>query len=191
MKEEEIKKLSIYEKLSLITDEIGVVEKGLRVQVTKTSSYKAVSERDVLDAIKPIEKKYRIYSYPSKREVIDRDILTKETDYGKTNTLFMRIETTYRFVNLDNTDEFVETTVYGDGLDTGDKAPGKAMTYADKYALMKAYKLSTGDDPDKDASPEKGYSKQTTSSKTHTFLFTVPWSHFVYFSHCGIYQDSS
>lgn len=162
MKEEEIKKLSIYEKLSLITDEIGVVEKGLRVQVTKTSSYKAVSERDVLDAIKPIEKKYRVYSYPSKREVIDRDILTKETDYGKTNTLFMRIETTYRFVNLDNTDEFVETTVYGDGLDTGDKAPGKAMTYADKYALMKAYKLSTGDDPDKDASPEKGYSKQTT-----------------------------
>ena len=162
MKEEEIKKLSIYEKLSLITDEIGVVEKGLRVQVTKTSSYKAVSERDVLDAIKPIEKKYRIYSYPSKREVIDRDILTKETDYGKTNTLFMRIETTYRFVNLDNTDEFVETTVYGDGLDTGDKAPGKAMTYADKYALMKAYKLSTGDDPDKDARPEKGYSKQTT-----------------------------
>ena len=62
MKEEEIKKLSIYEKLSLITDEIGVVEKGLRVQVTKTSSYKAVSERDVLDAIKPIEKKYRIYN---------------------------------------------------------------------------------------------------------------------------------
>ena len=56
MKEEEIKKLSIYEKLSLITDEIGVVEKGLRVQVTKTSSYKAVSERDVLDAIKPMEK---------------------------------------------------------------------------------------------------------------------------------------
>lgn len=29
------------------------------------------------------------------------------------------------------------------------------MTYADKYALMKAYKITTGDDPDKDASPEK------------------------------------
>ena len=35
------------------------------------------------------------------------------------------------------------------------------MTYADKYALMKAYKLSTGDDPDKEASPENGYKKAT------------------------------
>lgn len=165
MKEEEIKKLNIYEKLSMITEEIGVIEKGLTVQINKVKSYKAVSERNVLDAVKPIERKYRIYSYPIKREVIDKDILVKESEYDgnitKTNTLFMRINTTYRFVNLDNPSDFIETTVYGDGLDTGDKAPGKAMTYADKYALMKAYKLSTGDDPDKEASPEKGYSKKS------------------------------
>ena len=35
-----------------------------------------------------------------------------------------------------------------DGLDPADKGSGKAMTYADKYALMKAYKIMTGDDPD-------------------------------------------
>lgn len=165
MKEEDIKKMNIYEKMSLITEEIGVIEKGLVVSISKTNSYKAVSERDVLDGVKPIEKKYRVYSYPAKREVIDRDALVKESEYNgnitKTNTLFMRIETTYRFVNIDNPSEFIETTVYGDGLDTGDKAPGKAMTYADKYALMKAYKLSTGDDPDKEASPENGYEKAT------------------------------
>lgn len=164
-KELNIKELNIYEKLSLITDEIGVIEKNLNVQVNKSASYKAVSERDVLDGVKPIEKKYRVYSYPVKREVIDRDVLVKETEYNdtitRTNTLFMRIETTYRFVNIDNPSEFIETIVYGDGLDTGDKAPGKAMTYADKYALMKAYKLSTGDDPDKEASPENGYKKAT------------------------------
>lgn len=168
MKEEEIKKLNIYEKMMFITEEIGVIEKGLTVEINKTRSYKAVSERDVLDAVKPIERKYRVYSYPAKREVIDKDILVKETEYNgsvtKTNTLFMRIDTTYRFVNIDNPSEFIETTVYGDGLDTGDKAPGKAMTYADKYALMKAYKLSTGDDPDKDPSPEKGYSKKSESN---------------------------
>lgn len=165
MKEEDIKNLNIYEKLAMITEEIGVVEKGLKVEINKTKSYKAVSERDVLDAVKPIEKKYRIYSYPTKREIIDKDILVKETEYNgaitKTNTLFMRIETIYRFVNLDKPSEFIDTTVYGDGLDTGDKSPGKAMTYADKYALMKAYKLSTGDDPDKEASPEKGYKKKS------------------------------
>lgn len=160
---EDLKNINIYEKMSMITEEIGVIEKSLKVQVNKTASYKAVSERDVLDAVKPIERKYRVYSYPAKRELLESDTLTKENEYNgnitRTNTLFMRIATTYRFVNLDKPDEFIETTVYGDGLDTGDKAPGKAMTYADKYALMKAYKLSTGDDPDKEASPEHGYTK--------------------------------
>lgn len=35
------------------------------------------------------------------------------------------------------------------------------MTYADKYALMKAYKISTGDDPDQTASEDNHYSKAT------------------------------
>lgn len=170
MKIEEIKALNIYEKMALITAEIGVVEKNLNVQVNSKSSYKAVSERDVLDAVKPAEAKYRVYSYPVTRQIIDRDILVKETEYKeqitRTNTLFMRVETVYRFVNLDNPAEYIDTTVYGDGLDTGDKATGKAMTYADKYALMKAYKLSTGDDPDKDASPENGYEKKAEPKAT-------------------------
>ena len=163
MKEEDIKKLNIYEKMSLITEEMGVVEKNLKVQVTKSNSYQAVSERDILDTVKPLEKKYRVYSFPVDRNVIDNDILVKEVEYNgavtKTNTLYMRLEITYRFINIDNPEEFIDIKTYGDGLDTGDKAPGKAMTYGDKYALMKAYKISTGDDPDKDPSPEQGYKK--------------------------------
>ena len=161
----EIKSLNLYEKMSLITSEIGVVEKNLEVPTGGKKSYKAVSERDVLDAVKPIEAKYRVYSFPASRQVIDHDVLVKENEYEgkitKTNTLFLRVETVYRFVNMDNPSEYIETTVYGDGLDTGDKATGKAMTYADKYALMKAYKLSTGDDPDKEPSPEEGYERKT------------------------------
>lgn len=167
---EEIKKLNIFEKLSCITAEIGVVEKNLKVKVNQNSSYKAVSERDVLDAVKPIEEKYRVYSYPATRQIVDRDTLVKESEYQgnvtRTNTLFMRVETVYRFVNIDDPEDYIETTTYGDGLDTGDKATGKAMTYADKYALMKAYKLSTGDDPDKEASPENGYEQRAEPKAT-------------------------
>jgi hypothetical protein len=39
------------------------------------------------------------------------------------------------------------------------------MTYGDKYALMKAYKISTGDDPDQDPSKEENYQKQGNKSK--------------------------
>lgn len=164
MKEEDIKKLNIYEKMSLITEEMGVVEKNLKVQVSQTNSYQAVSERDILDNVKPLEKKYRVYSFPVERQIVDYSVLTKKTEYNnkitETNSLYMRVEIVYRFVNIDNPSDFIDIKSYGDGIDTGDKAPGKAMTYGDKYALMKAYKISTGDDPDKDASPEQGYQRE-------------------------------
>ena len=32
---------------------------------------------------------------------------------------------------------------------------------------MKAYKISTGDDPDKDASPEQGYKKETKENTNY------------------------
>ena len=164
MKENEIKQLNIYEKLSLITKEMAVVEKNLEVKVNQSSGYKAVSERDILDNVKPLEEKYRVYSYPVDRKIVDSDTLTKETEYGgkvtKSNQFYMRLEITYRFVNVDKPEEFIEIKSYGDGIDSGDKSPGKAMTYGDKYALMKCYKISTGDDPDKEASPENGYTKE-------------------------------
>ena len=165
----DVKDLNIYEKMSFITTEMAVIEKNLKVAVNAKNSYKAVSERDVLDNVKPLEAKYRVYSYPLKREITDKDTLVKETEYNgnitRTNTLFMRLNTIYRFINMDKPEEYIDIDTFGDGLDTGDKAPGKAMTYADKYALMKAYKISTGDDPDKDASPEQGYRKTKTIRK--------------------------
>lgn len=152
--------LNIFQRMLKATEEIGVVAKNLKVDVTKTNSYKAVSERDILDAVKPIEIKNGIYSYPHSREVIETSVLeTVKKDYqtGEAYTnkqLFMRIQTTYRFVNVEDPQEYIDITSYGDGVDSQDKATGKAMTYADKYALMKAYKISTGDDPDAEPSQE-------------------------------------
>lgn len=164
-----LKEMNLFEKMQLITNEIGVVEKGLQVRVTDKSSYKAVSERDVLDAVKPIEQKYRVFSLPISRRIIAQDVLEKVSEYNgktsKTYTMYMRIETTYRFYNIDKPDEYIDTITYADGLDTGDKASGKAMTYADKYALMKGYKISSGDDPDKEASAEQGYTSVKATPK--------------------------
>lgn len=160
--EPNVKAMNIYEKMQKITEEMGVVQKNLSIQAG-ASKYNAVSERDILDNVKPLEARYRVYSYPLDRQILQTDTLTKEAEYkGKitrTNSLFMRIETIYRFINIDLPEQYVDIKSYADGIDTGDKAAGKAMTYADKYALMKAYKISTGDDPDKDPSPENGYLK--------------------------------
>ena len=160
----EEKQLNIYQKMLLATEKIGVVAKNLNVELNKSRSYKAVSEVDVINAVKPIEIELGIYSFPYDREVIETNILTNTKVYNgqetETKNLFMRIETVYRFVNVDKPDEYIDMVSYGDGVDSQDKAPGKAMTYADKYALLKAYKIQTGDDPDKDPSGElKGTEK--------------------------------
>lgn len=159
--------MNIYEKLSAITAELNTVAKNLTVQQTKTSSYKAVSERDVLDAVKPLETKYKVYSYPAQRKILESNMLESESEYNgkvtKKTTFMTRIETVYRFVNIEKPEEFTETTVFSEGIDTQDKGSGKAMTYGDKYALMKAYKISTGDDPDQTASGETKHKKKATT----------------------------
>lgn len=144
--------MNIYEKLSEITAEISAVAKNLEVGFG-ANRYKAVGEADVLRAVKPIEKKHGVYSYPYSREVIESGTMEKENSKGgKTVSLFMRVKTVYRFVNLEKPEEYVDIVTFGDGVDSQDKAPGKAMTYGDKYALLKAYKIVTGDDPDQNAS---------------------------------------
>ncbi len=150
-RENKMSELNIFRRLATITDELQTVAKNLNVSLGKDKGYKAVGEVDILNAVKPLEKKHGVYSYPIKREVIESKEMINKYD---TVNLFMRIETTYRFVNVDKPDEYIEIISYGDGVDPSDKACGKAMTYADKYALMKAYKISTGEDPDQTASEE-------------------------------------
>ena len=58
------------------------------------------------------------------------------------------VKMTVRIINLDKPEEYIEVESFGRGLDSGDKGFGKASTYARKYALLNAYKIATGEDPD-------------------------------------------
>lgn len=155
--------MNIYQKLSAITAEMQIVAKNLNVSTGKNNSYKAVSERDIIDNVKPLEAKHGVYSYPVSRETLESERFETDTQYGTKTTFYTRIKTVYRFVNIDDPKDFIETVTFSVGLDSGDKGDGKAMTYGDKYALMKAYKISTGDDPDQNASVDAVYRKQSSA----------------------------
>lgn len=157
---------NIYKKMSAITAELTAVAKNLNVGIGK-AAYKAVGEADVLAAVKPLEEKHGVYSYPYSRKIVEADLVTTTSEYQgkvteKTNR-YLRIETVYRFVNIDNPEEHIDITTYGDGIDSQDKAVGKAMTYSDKYALLKAYKIITGEDPDQFKSEEGKTEKKLTN----------------------------
>ena len=152
----EIKEMNIYQKMLAIETELATVAKSLEIKAG-ANSYKAVDEGDILRAVKPLENKYGVFSYPKSRTVVESGAIESVDYKGNTKKqLFERIEVVYRFVNIDKPEEYIETTSYGDGIDSGDKSVGKAMTYADKYALMKSYKIATGDDPDREGSNDLG-----------------------------------
>lgn len=146
----EEKNMNVFQKMSIVTDEIKRVPKNLTIGTGKFQ-YKAVAEADILSAVKDAERNVGIFSYPANRSIIESRTTAKDNG-GESQ--FVRVETTYRFVNMDNPTDYIEVKAYGDGVDTLDKAPGKATTYADKYALMKAYKIETGDDIDGKASDD-------------------------------------
>lgn len=173
---EERRNMNIYAKMAAITAELRTVAKNLEVKAGG-GSYKAVSERDILDAVKPLEEKYGIYSYPCDREILESASLESESNYKGNvtikTTFFTRIKTTYMFINVDNPDERFTTVTFAEGIDPQDKGSGKAMTYSDKYALMKAYKISTGEDPDQEGSKDEKYAvtrTQRPQQQNHTHI---------------------
>ena len=68
MELDEVKKLNIFERVALITAEIGSVTKDLKVGEGE-KSYQATSEGSVLSAVKPLEEKYRVFSRSEERRV--------------------------------------------------------------------------------------------------------------------------
>lgn len=158
------KTMNIFQKMAAVTTNLQTIGKNLTVGYG-SNKYKAVGERDVLDAVKPLESQYGIYSFPFSREIVSSDTVTSVGKDGKeVNRFMVRIATKYRFINVDKPEEYIDIDTFGDGIDSGDKAPGKAMTYGDKYALLKAYKISTGEDPDQDQSPDGGYRRAGKNS---------------------------
>ena len=155
------KPMNIFQRLLAVENALAIVAKNLTVSTGGRNSYRAVSERDIIDAVKPLEVEYGVYSYPVSREILESHILESENEYQgkvtKKSTFMTRVKTVYRFVNVDEPTDFIETTVFSEGIDAQDKGSGKAMTYGDKYALMKMYKISTGDDPDQQASEPTNY----------------------------------
>ena len=149
------KAMNIFEKIQAVSNEVRNVEKNLVVG-TGNSSYKAVGDLDVVMKVKEAETKFRVVSIPVRQELVKSEIVRVVGNNGYEKLTYSDIvKMTVKIVNLDNTSEAIEVESFGRGLDAGDKGFGKASTYARKYALLNAYKIATGEDPDANKSEQQ------------------------------------
>jgi ERF superfamily len=127
--------LNIHQRILGIMSELHYIAKGDK---TVNGQYRFVSHDQVTAKIHPLLVKYGILIIPTVDE------MTQDGNRTIVNLLMS-------FTNVDNRlDSFTIKSV-GYGVDSGDKGPGKAISYAYKYGILKTFCLETGDDPDNDA----------------------------------------
>ena len=106
-------------------------------------NFRAISEASILKTINEALRSYHIdYSIT----VTENKLVIKEV-CGKlvfVATCVVRLD--FFIEGLREPVAFSEAT--GMGIDDGDKAAGKAYTYAVKYALLKKFRITYADDPD-------------------------------------------
>lgn len=75
--------------------------------------------------------------------------VTERTNQRGTALFYVRINVTYHFTHSDAS--HADITVFGEAMDSGDKATTKAMSIALKYALLQMFLIPTEEDKDPDA----------------------------------------
>jgi hypothetical protein len=143
---------NIHRKLHLAMGEIGRVNKGLTVEAGR-NSYRAVSHDDVVAAVRPAFLKHGITCLLSIADAKEESYQVVRKS-GQTVTEYrvtVWVDVTFTSVHDGSS---VTVRGYAVGVDSGDKGPGKAISYAKKYALLTCLLLSTGEDVDMHASEE-------------------------------------
>lgn len=141
--------MNVYEKISEVMKEIEYLTKDDFVETGKGRGYRAVTEEKVTTAVRKSLIKNGLVIVPVRQE---RNTTTENVvdKYGnqRVNHL-VELDVVYRLQNIDDQEDYIEIVSSGAGVDTQDKAVGKAMTYAYKYMLLRAFGIPTGEDPDK------------------------------------------
>ena len=130
-------KLNIYQRLNKVREKVSYLQKDASVQ-----GYKAITHDAVTSAVRPhfIEQGIMILPSQTGSSVVD----VGET---KSGTTIIRYTGNYevKFVNIEDSQDSFIVEVEAHAMDQGDKAPGKAMSYAVKYALLKVLSIETGE----------------------------------------------
>lgn len=144
--------MNIYQRINEVRKEIGYVQKDKDVGFGK-SSYRAVTHDAVTGMVRASLVKNGIVIVPSVLSATfhPAELVTTVDDTGTSKTAHAKqrlYEATYQidFVNVDDPADRITTQQNAHALDNGDKAPGKAQSYATKYAILKLFNIETGED---------------------------------------------
>jgi len=129
---------NIYHRINAIRQNVKYIKKD-----TVVGNYKAISHDEVISKVRESFVEFGVMVYPS--ETSGETIVSEWQDGDRRKVSYL-YDAKYEvwFVNIDDPGDKFCLVVGAHGLDFGDKAPGKACTYATKMAIVKVLMLETG-----------------------------------------------
>lgn len=131
--------MNIYQRINEVRKAVDYIRKDKKVE-----SYMAVTHDNVTALTRDHFVKHGIVMVPS----IARSAVKDTGTTTSKGTPFIRFEASYRFdvVNADDPADKFSMEIEAHAIDHGDKAPGKALSYAKKYAVLKLLDIETGEE---------------------------------------------
>ncbi len=147
-------------KLAQVLGEIHTIPKE---GINEYYGYKYILEDTLTNQIRPILAKWGLALVFGAEKV--EDLEGHKTSDGQNQGYWTRVWC--RFTLFDSDGHEFSTLCPGEGTDANhpDKALYKAMTGATKYFLYKTFLVSTGDEPERDDSPQTTLKKQKKQKK--------------------------
>ena len=133
----------IYKALAGVIADVGSVAKD---KVNRQQGFKFRSIDDVYNALHPALAKNKVVIIP---RVLERKCEVVGKTKNGTDMIKVICKVKFGFYAEDGSNE--EAIIYGEGIDTGDKATNKAMAIAYKYACFQVFCIPTEDMVDPDA----------------------------------------
>jgi hypothetical protein len=132
-------KLNLFQRINEVRKKIDYVKKEKAVE-----TYKAVTHDQITALVRDHLVSFGIVIIPN---LISSTSVLTGTATGK-GTPHIRVEAVYEFtfVNIDDSNDTFKTSVAAHAIDHGDKAPGKALSYAKKAVVLKVFEIETGED---------------------------------------------
>jgi ERF superfamily len=150
--------LNIYQKLIEVRRAVPYLKKE-----AEGKQYKYTGSSQVLASVRSKMDELGLLLIP---RIVDKKLSESQIEFKdttgnvtkRTTTYFTELIMTMTWVNADKPDETIECPWYGQGVDiAGEKGVGKALTYAEKYFILKQFNIATDND-DPDAFQEKAES---------------------------------
>lgn len=142
---------NIFQKINKVMADVRYLAKDdMVVTNTKTGAgYKAITEEKVTTAVREAMIRHGIVIVPIEQTHTRTDEVLQDYQGNQKVSRLATVDTKYRIQNIEDKDDYVIATSSGTGVDTQDKAVGKAMTYSYKYLLLRTFAIPTGEDTDK------------------------------------------